>query len=69
MKNAWIAIKAGITTVALQHCCGVNDQPVNCRLDSSGNWECPNCIATFGAATTIERGLSVEIIYAADEEE
>lgn len=49
----WIAVVASGVIVALQHCCGVNDAPVNCYIDSRGNWECPNCMTTYGAPVAI----------------
>jgi hypothetical protein len=65
----WIAALNGATITALQHCCGVNDAPVNCYIDDHGNWTCPNCLTTYGAPTPIgvtER-LSVAAIHPEDE--
>jgi len=49
----WIAALNGITITALQHCCGVDDAPVNCYIDEHDNWTCPNCLTTYGAPTPI----------------
>jgi hypothetical protein len=49
----WIAALNGTTITALQHCCGVNDAPVNCYIDDRENWTCPNCFTTYGAPTPI----------------
>lgn len=62
-QKKWIVCRVGSTIVALQHCCGVSDAPVNCFLDQRANWECPNCMTTYGAHTPLERGWSVETIF------
>jgi hypothetical protein len=51
--KSWIAALDGTTVIALQHCCGVSDAPVNCYTDEHCNWVCPNCLTTYGAATPI----------------
>lgn len=68
MKN-WIAAMNGNTITALQHCCGVNDAPVNCYIDERGNWTCPNCLTTYGAPTPIDvtERQSVTTIHPEDE--
>lgn len=49
----WIAALNGTTITALQHCCGVQDAPVNCYIDEHFNWTCPGCFTTYGAPTPI----------------
>lgn len=68
MKH-WIAAMNGTTVIALQHCCGANDAPVNAYIDERSNWTCPNCLTTYGAPTPIgatER-QSVATIFGDDE--
>ncbi len=47
--NHWIASKVDNVIIALQHHCGVNGRAVNCLISARGNWECPNCLTTYGA--------------------
>lgn len=64
-------MQSGFTIFALQHCCGVNDSPVNCYIDGRGNWECPNCLTTYGAATPIDptARMSVATVHSEEEDE
>lgn len=57
MKNEptrWVAALDGAQIVAVQHGCGASDGPVNCFLDEHNNWQCPNCMATYGAAVPLQ---------------
>lgn len=47
--NHWVAVQTNNTIVALQHFCGVHGRAVNCLISQRGNWECPNCMTTYGA--------------------
>lgn len=68
--KSWIAAQNGATIFALQHCCGVNDAPMNCYIDAHGNWSCPDCLTTYGAPTPIDptERQSVTTIHPEDEE-
>jgi hypothetical protein len=70
VMKQWIAALNGTTVVALQHYCGVNDAPVNCYLNVHRNWECPNCLTIYGAATPINPSdrQSVESVFDSEEE-
>lgn len=66
----WMAAKVGSVIVALQHHCGVQNAPVNCYIDQRGNWECPNCMTTYGAAVALpSNAWTIEYIMPDDEED
>lgn len=66
----WIAASNGATIIAPQHCCGVQDSPVNCYIDDRNNWYCPNCMTTYGAPTPIDvtARQSVQSVFEDEEE-
>ena len=70
LMKQWLAAMNGATIIALQHCCGIRDAPVNCFIDERGNWTCPNCLMTYGAPTPIDPAerQSVQTIFEDEEE-
>lgn len=69
VDNHWIAVKVSGVIIALQHHCGVQSRAVNCYIDQRGNWECPNCMTTYGASVELSLGDQYEIERIAQEEE
>ncbi len=69
--NHWVAVKADNVIVALQHHCGAQSRAVNCFISQRGNWECPNCMATYGAPVelSLANTLTTEQIAADEEDE
>ncbi len=65
----WIATKVNGVIIALQHRCGVQGRAVNCAISQRGNWECPNCMMTYGASVELSLGDRYEIERTEPEEE